>query len=87
MNRLLFDASNCSRHNSIIYDHSKIQNISGVLPTCNVRFTALKPSAVDLPDPMDSSLGAELKRKRLALGWSQESVAKYFKVLKDSYQR
>ncbi|MDO5970882.1 hypothetical protein Q4Q35_13800 [Flavivirga aquimarina] len=35
---------------------------------------------------MDKSLGAELKRKRLDLEWSQYDIAKYFGVLKDSYQ-
>jgi len=40
-----------------------------------------------LPDINDKSLGAELKRRRLALEWTQETTAKYFGVLKDSYQK
>jgi len=36
---------------------------------------------------MTNSLGAELKRRRLALEWTQRRCSKYFDVRKDSYQR
>ncbi|WP_430408775.1 helix-turn-helix transcriptional regulator [Kordia sp.] len=39
-----------------------------------------------LPDENDKSLGAELKRRRLALEWTQQETANHFGVLKDSYQ-
>ena len=38
------------------------------------------------PDENDKSLGAELKRRRLALEWTQQETAKYFSKRKDSYQ-
>ncbi|MDB4181027.1 helix-turn-helix domain-containing protein, partial [Flavobacteriaceae bacterium] len=38
------------------------------------------------PDKDNKTLGAELKRRRLALEWTQEDTAKYFGILKDSYQ-
>lgn len=39
-----------------------------------------------LPDENDISLGAELKRRRLALEWTQQETADYFSKRKDSYQ-
>ena len=33
------------------------------------------------------SLGTEWKRRRLDLDWTQQQTAKYFGVLKDSYQK
>jgi transcriptional regulator with XRE-family HTH domain len=39
-----------------------------------------------LPNENDKSLGAELKRRRLALKWTQQETASHFEVLKDSYQ-
>ena len=45
-----------------------------------------KPNRLHFPNPKDKSLGAELKRKRLALKWPQNETANYFGVLKDSYQ-
>ncbi|QMU65262.1 MAG: helix-turn-helix domain-containing protein [Flavobacteriaceae bacterium] len=55
-------------------------------PICNIRLCAEKPHRLPLPDPQDMSLGAELKRERLKREWSQKDTAKYFGVLKDSYQ-
>ncbi len=57
------------------------------MPICNISLTAEKPSLLPLPDENDKSLGAELKRRRLALEWTQEATAKHFGVLKDSYQK
>ncbi|MFT4850866.1 MAG: DNA-binding XRE family transcriptional regulator [Sediminicola sp.] len=34
----------------------------------------------------DKSLGVELKRRRLALEWTQTDTAKHFGVIKDTYQ-
>jgi len=48
---------------------------------------AEKPNDIPYPDPNDTSLGAELKRRRLELEWSQKDCAKHFGVLKDSYQK
>ena len=39
------------------------------------------------PNEHDKTLGAELKRRRLALEWTQERCGEHFGVLKDSYQR
>jgi len=58
-----------------------------VLPICNIRIIAEKPDYRPFPDSNDTSLGAELKRKRLELEWTQKDCAEYFKVLKDSYQK
>lgn len=58
-----------------------------MVPICNIRLRSTKPHRLPLPDPKDTSLGAELKRKRLALEWSQKETAKHFKILKDSYQK
>ncbi|MDO5972005.1 helix-turn-helix transcriptional regulator [Flavivirga aquimarina] len=55
-------------------------------PICNITITAVKPHRLPFPATNDISLGAELKRKRLDLEWSQDDTAKYFGVLKDSYQ-
>jgi DNA-binding XRE family transcriptional regulator len=57
------------------------------LPICNIRLKAEKPSIQPLPDENDKSLGAELKRRRLALQWTQQDTSKYFGVVKDSYQK
>ncbi len=57
------------------------------MPICNIRIIAEKPCRLPFPDRDDTSLGAELKRRRLALEWTQEDTAKHFSVLKDSYQR
>lgn len=59
----------------------------GALPICNISLKAEKPSLLPLPNENDKSLGAELKRQRLALEWTQEATAKYFGVLKDSCQK
>jgi DNA-binding XRE family transcriptional regulator len=56
------------------------------LPICNIRLKAEKPSIQPLPDENDKSLGAELKRRRLALEWTQQAAAKHFGVIKDTYQ-
>lgn len=56
------------------------------LPICNIHLIAEKPHLLPLPDENDISLGAELKRKRLTLEWTQAETAKHFGVLKDSYQ-
>jgi len=45
-----------------------------------------KLSYLPLPNVDDKSLGTELKRRRLTLGWTQERCAEYFEVRKDSYQ-
>jgi len=58
-----------------------------VLPICNVRLVTKKPSYLPLPPVNDKSLGAELKRRRLTLEWTQQRCSSYFDVLKDSYQR
>ena len=58
-----------------------------MLPICNVKLKAQKPCRLPLPPKEDTSLGAELKRRRLTLGWSQQETANYFNVLKDSYQK
>ncbi len=60
---------------------------NGLLPICNISLRVEKPSLLPLPDENDKSLGAELKRRRLALEWTQEDTAKHFGVLKDSYQK
>ena len=57
------------------------------MPICNINLKAVKPSLLPLPDPNDKSLGAELKRQRLALEWTQDGTAQHFNVLKDSYQK
>ncbi len=57
------------------------------MPICNIELKAEKPSLLPLPAENDHSLGAELKRRRLALEWTQEATAKHFGVLKDSYQK
>jgi hypothetical protein len=61
--------------------------VNGSLPICNIQLKVEKPCMLPLPDINDKSLGAELKRRRLALEWTQETTAKYFGVLKDSYQK
>jgi transcriptional regulator with XRE-family HTH domain len=58
-----------------------------VLPICNILLCANKPNRLPFPNPKDKSLGAELKRKRLALEWSQNETANYFGIIKDSYQK
>jgi transcriptional regulator with XRE-family HTH domain len=57
-----------------------------MLPICNLKLVAKKPCRLPFPDEKDKTLGAELKRRRLALEWTQEATARYFGVLKDSYQ-
>ncbi|MDO5972015.1 helix-turn-helix transcriptional regulator [Flavivirga aquimarina] len=56
------------------------------MPICNITITAIKPHRLPFPDSNDVSLGIELKRKHLDLEWPQDDTAKYFGVLKDSYQ-
>ena len=48
---------------------------------------AQKPSYLPLPTIDDKSLGAELKRRRLGLEWTQCHCSKYLNVSKDSYQK
>ncbi len=57
-----------------------------MLPICNIKLKAEKPCYLALPNENDKSLGAELKRQRLVLGWTQQETASHFGVLKDSYQ-
>jgi transcriptional regulator with XRE-family HTH domain len=57
------------------------------LPICNIQLKAKKPSYIPFPAKDDQSLGAELKRRRLTLEWTQKDTAKHFGVLKDSYQK
>ena len=61
--------------------------IKGVMPICNIQLVAKKPSNLQLPSVYDNSLGAELKRRRIALEWTQQICADNFGVLKDSYQK
>jgi len=63
------------------------QFIDGVLPICNIRLKAEKPSYLSLAAVDDATLGAELKRRRIALEWTQQVCADYFGILKDSYQK
>ena len=58
-----------------------------MLPICNIRLKVEKPSYLTLPPVDDVTLGAELKRCRLALEWTQQVCADYFGILKDSYQK
>lgn len=57
-----------------------------VKPIWNVSLNAQKPIE-DYPDEKDISLGAALKRERLNRGWSQETTAKYLKLLTPNYSR
>jgi len=66
-------------------DQSDIR--TGVLPICNIILKAVKPSYNPYPPKEDTSIGAELKRKRLDLECSQQETSQYFEVLKDSYQK
>ena len=59
---------------------------SGVLPICNVRIQVQKPEYRPFPPETDKSLGACLKRRRLELEWSQQNVADFIGIRKDSYQ-
>jgi len=56
------------------------------LPICNIQLVAQKPCYLPFPCEKDKSLGAALKRRRLALTWTQRNCANHFGVLKDSYQ-
>ncbi|MGH1387843.1 helix-turn-helix transcriptional regulator [Kordia sp.] len=56
------------------------------MPICNIKLKAEKPCYLPFPHENDQSLGAELKRRRLALRWTQQEMANHFEVLKDSYQ-
>lgn len=58
-----------------------------MLPICNVRIKAEKPDYRQFPPETDKSLGACLKRQRLALEWTQKTTGNHFGVLKDSYQK
>ena len=58
-----------------------------MLPICNIRLKAEKPSYLSLPSVDDATLGAELKRRRLSLEWTQQVCADNFGILKDSYQK
>ncbi|MCB0410445.1 MAG: helix-turn-helix transcriptional regulator, partial [Flavobacteriales bacterium] len=65
---------------------------NGVTPICtspilNITLTAESPCYLPLPPVQDNSSGAELKRRRLSLEWTQEQTAKNFDILKDSYQK
>lgn len=55
-------------------------------PIWNVNLNAQKPIE-DYPNEKDISLGAALKRERLNRGWSQETTAKYLKLLTPNYSR
>ena len=66
-------------------DKGNIRN--GSLPICNINIKAIKPSLLPFPDESDKTLGAELKRQRLTLEWTQKDTSKHFGVLKDSYQK
>ena len=57
------------------------------MPICNIQLKADKPNQLPLPDENDESLGAELKRRRLDLEWTQQRCAEHFGVIKDSYQK
>ena len=57
------------------------------MPICNIHVKAGKPSYLHLPCENDQSLGAELKRRRLALKWTQYETAEHFGVRKDTYQK
>jgi len=57
------------------------------MPICNIHLKADKPNQLPLPDENDKSLGAELKRRRLALEWTQQRCARHFGIIKDSYQK
>ena len=56
-------------------------------PICNIKLIAKKPCRLPFPNKEDTSLGTELKRRRLTLGWTQKETAEYFNILKDSYQK
>ncbi len=56
-------------------------------PICYVSIIAQKPCYLPFPDKDSKTLGAELKRRRLELEWTQADTAKHFGVLKDSYQK
>jgi len=60
---------------------------NGSLPICNVHIKARKPDYRPFPLETDKSLGACLKRRRLALELTQEEAALHFNVGKDSYQK
>lgn len=60
--------------------------IYGSLPICNVHITTEKPEYRPFPPEADKSLGACLKRRRLTLKWTQQQVANFIEVAKDSYQ-
>ena len=57
------------------------------MPICNIKLISKKPSYLPFPDENDQSLGADLKRRRLTLEWTQEDTAKHFEIIKDSYQK
>ena len=57
------------------------------MPICNIQLKVDKPNQLPLPGENDKSLGAELKRRRLALEWTQQRCAEHFGILKDSYQK
>ncbi|NVK52517.1 MAG: helix-turn-helix transcriptional regulator [Flavobacteriaceae bacterium] len=59
---------------------------SDVLPICNITLRVSRPSYKPYPKKEDVRLGAELKRKRLDLGWTQQQTADHFGIVKDSYQ-
>jgi len=58
-----------------------------VLPICNIRITTEKPCYLPYPEKDDKTLGAELKRRRLALKWTQQETVTRFNVRKDCYQK
>lgn len=58
-----------------------------MLPICNLLLKAEKPEYRLFPSETDKSLGACLKRRRLALKWTQMDCASHFGILKDSYQK
>ncbi len=56
-------------------------------PLSLIHIKTKKPSYLPFPKEGDTTLGAEIKRRRLALEWTQEDTAKYFGILKDSCQK
>ncbi|MDO5972010.1 hypothetical protein Q4Q35_19590 [Flavivirga aquimarina] len=52
-----------------------------MMPICNIQLKAEKPNALPLPTENDHSLGAELKRRRLALEWTQKDTAQHFHLV------
>jgi len=56
-------------------------------PICSIQIKADKPLDRDLPLETDKSLGAALKRRRLALKWTQQEAAEYLRILFQNYRK